>query len=247
MSQAVTLLSGGLDSVVSTALAHAQHGVALALTFDYGQRAAAREISSAARFCGHWKIPHTVLQLPWLGDITHTALVQRDQALPTYDSAALNDLAGQHRSASAVWVPNRNGVFLNIAAAYAETHELDWIVTGFNAEEAVTFSDNSAAFVEQTTAAFQLSTRTHPRVVSYTQAMQKSEIAATARRLEIPLDWCWPCYEGGAQWCGRCESCARFQRAMKCAPLRGAGHPLPSPFGEGKGAATRSLHGPRQR
>lgn len=213
MGTGVALLSGGLDSVVSTALARAQHNIGLALTFDYGQRAAAREIASAARFCAHWTMRHEVIRLPWLEAITPTALVRTDQPLPAYTAAALTDAEQQSRSATAVWVPNRNGVFLNIAAAVAEAQQIDWIVTGFNAEEAITFSDNSAAFVEQSNACFRLSTRTHPQVVSYTLAMEKREIAATARRLEIPLDWCWPCYAGGEHWCGHCESCARFQRA----------------------------------
>lgn len=214
MGTAIGLLSGGLDSVVSMGLARREHRIVLALTFDYGQRARAREAAAAAWFCRRWEIPHEVIPLPWLGAMTTTALVNRTPALPQYDAGGLTDRRRQSASAAAVWVPNRNGLFVNIAAAYAEARGAEWIVTGFNTEEAATFPDNSAAFVERVNAALAYATRTHPTVVSYTQQMTKGEIVRRARALEIPLDHCWPCYEGGETVCGTCESCVRFQRAL---------------------------------
>lgn len=214
MADAIVLLSGGLDSVVSAALARTQHRLALALTVDYGQRAYAREIAAAERFCRRWDVPHQVVALPWLANITTTALVNTNTPMPQYAIADLSNQEHQTHSAAAVWVPNRNGLFLNIAAAYAETHRAQWIVTGFNAEEAATFPDNTPTFVERANAYLEYATLVHPRVVSFTQAMTKREIVACARTLDLPLDWCWPCYEGGTELCGTCESCVRFQRAM---------------------------------
>lgn len=211
---AILCLSGGLDSVVSAAMARSEHRLARAITFDYGQRAAAREIAAARRFCDAWDLPHEAIALPWLRPITTSALVNRDANLPHYDAEGLRDLSRQERSAAAVWVPNRNGIFIAIAAAYAEASKAAWIVTGFNAEEAATFPDNSAKFVERTNALLEQATLSHPKVVSYTQEMTKVEILMQARAMEIDLNWCWPCYEGGEAWCGACESCARFQRAL---------------------------------
>lgn len=211
---AITLLSGGLDSVVATALARTASRIVLAITCDYGQRAAPREVAAAARFCAHWNIPHRVIALPWLADITQTALVQRSRAMPRYTVVGLSDMAVQTASARAVWVPNRNGIFLNVAAGFADAMNADCIIAGFNREEAATFPDNTPEFMTAATHALSYSTANHARVESPTALLDKIEIAQHARRLHIPLDWCWPCYEGGESLCGTCESCVRFQRAI---------------------------------
>ncbi len=216
-STAILLLSGGLDSFVNTALAREQHCTLHAVTCDYGQRAVKQEIAAATRICRHWNIAHQIITVPWLQEITRTALVNRTQQVPRFTATgtALNDVDRAHASAKAVWVPNRNGVFINIAAAIAESTGASWIVTGFNAEEAATFPDNTATFVERTNSYLEYATLSHPRVVSYTQSMTKADIVRCALARDLPLHWCWPCYEAGAQWCGTCESCARFQRAVE--------------------------------
>jgi len=187
MSSAIILLSGGLDSFVSTAVARKRHKIILALTFDYGQRAAGREISAAGKMCGRWNIPHKVIRLPWLGSITHTALVNRKKHLPASSSS----------SAKAVWVPNRNALFINIAASFAESLGAGLIVTGFNKEEGATFPDNSAGFVRAVNGSLRTSTLVRPRVASFVQTMTKNDMVRYAICHGLPLDGCWPCYKGG--------------------------------------------------
>jgi 7-cyano-7-deazaguanine synthase len=202
----VAILSGGLDSAVSLAAAVRRMDVVLALTFDYGQRAARRERLAAAAIARRFRIPHRVIALPWLAGITRTALVDRRAALP------LGELS--ERSAKAVWVPNRNGIFIEIAAAHAESLGASRLVTGFNREEAATFPDNSPAYVEAVNRALSYSTATGVRVVSYTAGLDKRGIVRLGRRLAVPLAKVWPCYEGGRAWCRRCESCLRSLRAL---------------------------------
>ena len=202
----VAILSGGLDSTVSLAAATRKMDVVLALTFDYGQRAAKREREAAGKIARHYRIPHRVIEVPWLASLTGTALVNRRAALPR------NEMS--ERSAKAVWVPNRNGVFIEIAAAHAESMGAARLITGFNREEAVTFPDNSPAYVDAVNRALSFSTSTGVRVVSYTGALDKRGIVRLGRRLGAPLDLIWPCYEGGRRWCGECESCLRSLRAI---------------------------------
>jgi 7-cyano-7-deazaguanine synthase len=118
------------------------------------------------------------------------------------------------RSAKAVWVPNRNGVFIEIAAAHAESLGATRLITGFNKEEAVTFPDNSPQYVAAVNRALLFSTANGVRVVSYTGALEKKGIVRLGRRLGAPLKHIWPCYEGGRAWCRRCESCLRSLRAL---------------------------------
>lgn len=215
MTSCITLLSGGLDSVVATAMMRSSVPVHLALTFDYGQRAAQREIAAAQKFCELWKIPHRILDLSWLGDASPSALNNPHQSLPHLASTELDTVTVTTQSAAAVWVPNRNGVFLNIAAAIAEAENVPWIVAGFNREEATTFPDNSPNYVEALNQSLHYSTQGKVALISPTQAMVKKEIVAWASEHNVPLQQIWPCYEGGETWCRKCESCLRFLRASE--------------------------------
>jgi 7-cyano-7-deazaguanine synthase len=212
--RSIVLLSGGLDSTVALAAATQQGTVRLTLTFDYGQRASEREIEAARAMCKRIGVDHEVVQLPWLAQMTRTALVNRDAPMPRPDSLRGHPEAGAE-SAAAVWVPNRNAVFVSIGAAYAEAEGCDAVVCGFNAEEGATFPDNSEAFVGAANCALAYSTRTGVRIVAPTQALCKSEIVRMGRELDAPLDLVWSCYEGGPEHCLRCESCLRLRRAFE--------------------------------
>jgi len=211
---AIVLLSGGLDSAVNLKLAGEERGVGLALTFDYGQRAAAREAAAAGLMCRQMAVPHRVVELPWLAEICRTALVDRSASIPELRSEEVEAAAGAP-TAEAVWVPNRNGVFVNIAAAFAESLGANSIIAGFNSEEATTFPDNSPAFVAAINATLSHSTLSKPTVYSYTQDMTKTEIVKRGREVGAPVTAIWSCYHGGVEHCWRCESCARLERALR--------------------------------
>jgi len=217
VSDSVVLLSAGLDSTVNLKCAIERGRVAAALTFDYGHRAARREIESAAAMCRRLGVRHEVVRLPWLGRITGTALVRRTKPLPRPRLDRLEDPEAALRSAERVWVPNRNGVFLAVGAAWAEALRADQVVAGFNAEEAATFPDNSAAFLRAFNRALRFSTRRGVQVRSYTVRLRKRSVVRLGLEVDAPLDLVWCCYEAGPRLCGRCESCLRFFRAVKAA------------------------------
>lgn len=215
MKRSIVLLSGGLDSVVSFDVACRESEVVAALTFNYGQRAAQKEISVAESFCRDRNVKHVVIELSWLADITETALVNTGRDLPNLTNSSLIKESSSQDTAQAVWVPNRNGVFLNIAAAYAEAWKIDQIVTGFNAEEAATFPDNSPEYVRACMDSFRYSTRNHVSIWIPTLHLDKSGIIRLARELDTPVEKVWPCYEGGESLCWKCESCVRFKRGLQ--------------------------------
>jgi 7-cyano-7-deazaguanine synthase len=212
--RAVVLLSGGLDSVVAATLATREMTLALALTADYGQRAAAAEIHAARQVAASMGIPHEIVPLTWVGRVAGDALTTPTKALPQPARADL-DSAAAEQSAAAVWVPNRNGLLINAAAVYAEASDCATAICGFNAEEAATFSDNSADFVAAANAALACSTRPPVQVYSPTIGMSKAEIVRAGREAGAPLDLVWSCYEAGPVPCLRCESCLRLQRALE--------------------------------
>ncbi len=210
----IVLLSGGLDSVVNLALALQKGSVSLALTFDYGQRARAQETKAAGRISAFYTIRHRVVSLPWMAALGGAAILEQRSLPPRVCPQDLDDPIRSAESARAVWVPNRNGVFVQIAAAYAEAEQADWVVAGFNREEAASFPDNSGDFLETVNAALRYSTRTGVRVRSFTLDMDKVQIVRTGLELGVPLEDVWSCYLGGERMCGQCESCRRFQRAV---------------------------------
>ncbi len=213
--KSILILSGGLDSTVSAHLAAKRSQPVLALTFDYGQRAAAKEKEAARRTAKRLKVPHRVLDLPWMKALTSTALVSSKKKIPTVVESDLDDFEKGRKTAADVWVPNRNGLFLNIAACFAESLDASLLVTGFNREEGLTFPDNSCGFLRASDEFFWYSTQKKIRAISYTMDWDKIRIAREARKLRIRPEDLWSCYEGGRTPCGYCESCSRSRRAFR--------------------------------
>lgn len=214
MSSAIVILSGGLDSSTNLALAMKELTVKMAITFDYGQRAAAKEIKASTELCAHYGVNHRVMSIPWVSEFGKSALLDRNLEIPTSE-VKIDDMAISGKTAVKVWVPNRNGIFLNIAAGWAEALDCEYVIPGFNLEEAATFPDNSQAFMDSLKRSFSYSTANHVQVKCYTIHMLKTEILKTALQEKLPLKSLWPCYFDGDKWCGRCESCLRSKRAFQ--------------------------------
>jgi 7-cyano-7-deazaguanine synthase len=215
--KSVILLSGGLDSAANLAFCHEQDEPVLALTANYGQRAFEPEQKAARALCEYYQLPHETLDLRWLGALGGSSLTSRLQDVPQVATALLDDAATTQASAKSVWVPNRNGVLINVAAAYAERMGAERVVVGFNLEEAATFPDNSAEFLRRATDSLAYSTANHVTVHCYTTELNKVEIVAALRKLQarpFAFDRIWSCYHGGPAACGQCESCRRLARAL---------------------------------
>ncbi len=214
--KAIALLSGGLDSSVAMAMALANGwNIVTALTFDYGQRAADREIEHADSIARHFGILHRVLRLDWFRELGKGGgLLEPESTLPQPQFSDLESHTFTSHSAKAVWVPNRNGVFIEIAAQLAEDADASEVIVGFNKEEAQTFPDNSETYLNAISAALSFSTDGKVRVISPTSSLDKVQIVREAKHLSFPLHLLWSCYESRGVMCGRCESCMRLKRAL---------------------------------
>lgn len=219
MKKSVVLLSGGLDSTVNLYLAAQKSQVLMALTFDYGQRAHAKELHSAARLCQKLNISHQILSLPFFTQIGGSSLLNHSQTIPSGNDVSIDDMSVSQKTAKSVWVPNRNGIFLNIAAGFAESLKADWVVPGFNVEEAATFLDNSKNFLQALDHSFSFSTANQVKTHCFTTDLNKTEIVQLGVKLGVEWDLMWPCYHEKEKWCGQCESCQRSKRAFKQAQV----------------------------
>lgn len=207
-NKSIILLSGGLDSLVCLGLCKEDYNIELAITFNYSQKSAEKEINAAKNLCRYYNIKsHEIIGLNWLADITNTAIVS-DEKLP-------DNIDNPAESAKAVWVPNRNGLFLNIAAAYADSYEYTHIILGANKEEAATFPDNSQFFINAINKEFEYSTMNKPKLIAPLINYNKNDIVCLALKNNMPLELVQSCYSDHPGHCGACESCIRLRQALE--------------------------------
>lgn len=211
--KSIVLLSGGLDSTLAFLIAKKNSVIQFALTFDYGQKASEKEILSAQKICGRYQVEHKVISLPFFTKLTNHPFFNESLDCPGVKSNQLDDKAITLKSAETVWVPNRNGIFLNVAAGIAESLKIPAVYVGFNAEEAATFPDNSKDYLKSINHCLSFSTLSQVKVLSPTVDMVKKEIFKELLKNDFPISYLWSCYHNHEKMCDHCESCQRFKRA----------------------------------
>lgn len=214
MTKSIILLSGGLDSLVSLGVAKEEYNVELALTFDYGQKSLEKELDASKKISEYYGIENKVIKLDFLKEITNTALVS-EKEVPKTNLQDLKSDEFVENSAKSVWVPNRNGLFLNIAAAFADSYGYDYILFGGNKEEGTTFPDNTQEFIDKINASFEFSTQKKPKVYAPLINLSKNDIVRVAVEKCVPLQLTRSCYSAEQKHCGVCESCVRLKRALE--------------------------------
>ena len=215
MKKALVLLSSGLDSTVNLYAAVNKYKVVKVLTFDYGQRAAKKEVQKSREICKLLRLDHQVVKVDLFKGFGKSSLINTKMKVPTKNQVQIGNHQRSLRTASRVWVPNRNGVILNIAAAFADAYEVEYVIPGFNKEEAMTFPDNSKAYLHQLSKAFQYSTQNGVVAKCFTIDMNKTEIVKWGKKLKVDWNLTWPCYFSGKNRCGQCESCLRAKNAFE--------------------------------
>ena len=214
--QVLVLLSGGLDSTVSLAMASEYCKPKTAMFFDYGQHASSREKDAAGKIADHFGLYFKCIELPWLGQLSSSVLISGRGEPPGLLPGELDK--EDHAGSCSVWVENRNAIFINIAAAFAAAEKFEVVVVGFNREEAAVFPDNSEEFLRRINESLDLGVGNRVKVESPTISMTKREIVREGMRLGIPWNLVWSCYRGGTDMCGVCESCRRLERAVSGTP-----------------------------
>ncbi len=213
---AVVLLSGGLDSMVTAAIAR-ENGFQLnALTINYGQRHSI-ELKSARRIASH------------LGADRH---VELPLDLSTFGGSALTDnidvpMDGGGGGIPVTYVPARNLVFLSLTLAWAETLGARDIFIGVNALDYSGYPDCRPEFIASFTETARLGTKAGVEGRGLTihaplQHMSKADIARESSRLGLDPGMSWSCYNPTKddRACGLCESCRLRRKGFADAALQ---------------------------
>ena len=207
-NKSIILLSAGLDSLVALGYSKlfTDYNVELALTFDYGQKSASNEINFSKKISDYYNIKHQVIKLDWLKDITKTALVaEQNDVSSDFNTDKITD---------SVWVPNRNSLFLNIAACFCDSYGYNYILFGANKDEALFFPDNTEEFRSKISESFKCSTLVKPEVVAPLINYTKNDIVRIAVENSMPLELVRSCYNSGEKHCGKCKSCDYLKKAL---------------------------------
>lgn len=210
---AVVLVSGGLDSATTLAIARERGHLCHALSFDYGQRhavelAAARRVAAALG-----AVEHRVLALP-IGQFGHSALTDPAIAVPETPGEGI----------PVTYVPARNTVFLAFALGYAEVIGAQHIYIGVNAVDYSGYPDCRPAFVRAFENVANLATQSavegrpmtiHAPLIE----LSKADIIRHGIALGVDYAMTVSCYQpdGEGRTCGRCDSCRLRQAGFAAA------------------------------
>lgn len=204
--RAVVLLSGGLDSATTMAVARHKKYETYALSFRYGQRHAA-ELDAARKVAASLGAAGHVVADINLRVFGGSALTD-DIAVPHHDS--VRDLPG---GVPVTYVPARNTIFLSYALAWAETLGARDIFIGVNVLDHSGYPDCRpeyiAAFERMANLATKAATEGAQRVRIRTPLISstKAEVIQIGTSLGVDFSLTWSCYEGGERPCGTCDSC----------------------------------------
>lgn len=206
---AVVVLSGGLDSTILMRLCVEKYGAmnVRALSFNYGQRQII-ELVKATMSTSLLRVKHKVLDLSVLGDISmgFSANVDKGIAMPT-----IKDVLGDPTPKS--YVPNRNMILMSLAASYAETQGMKYIVSGFQSIDEYGYWDTTATFVKSMNDVFNQNRKTQIKLVSPFVAITKSEELELLQELDGNIEltrYTLSCYNPNQEGesCGVCPTCS---------------------------------------
>ena len=216
LPKAVVLLSGGMDSCVTAAIANRTHRLAL-LHASYGQRTERRERQAFEEIADFYGVGERLLiRLDALAKIGGSALTDEKIAVP--ESGA--DM-GTSTEIPATYVPFRNAHFLSAAVSWAEVIGAIAIFIGAVAEDRSGYPDCRPEYYRAFAELIRQGTRPETRIEIHTPviAMRKSEIIRRGAELSAPLDRTWSCYQSEDEACRMCDSCRLRLRAFAEAGL----------------------------
>jgi 7-cyano-7-deazaguanine synthase len=221
--KAVVLLSGGMDSCVTAAIAGTTHELAL-VHASYGQRTERRERQAFEAIADFYGVrERLVVRLEHFSQIGGSALTDSRIAVPEGKPGTGVAREGE---IPVTYVPFRNAHFLSVAVSWAEVIGANAIFIGAVAEDSSGYPDCRPEYYRVFQELIRAGTRPETRIEIVTPVigMRKSEIILKGMELGAPLEMTWSCYQNEDEACGVCDSCVLRLRAFAAA---GQTDPIP--------------------
>lgn len=211
---AVCLVSGGMDSCVTAAIAHEENDELAFLHVSYGQLTQQRERKAFNDLADYYHVRRRLaVSLDYLSLIGGSSLT--DKSIPVSNA----DLSASGIPAS--YVPFRNAHLLSIATSWAEVINARSIYIGAVAEDSSGYPDCRPEFYEAFEKAIVAGTRPETVIEIRTPVihLKKADIVLRGQTLRAPLELTWSCYRSEDKACGTCDSCALRLRAFRQAGI----------------------------
>ena len=216
---AICLVSGGMDSCVTAAIANNENDELAFLHVSYGQRTEQRERQAFEALADHYDVKlRLVISLEHLAQIGGSSLTDRSLAVTPPDLTS--------RAIPSSYVPFRNSHLLAAAVSWGEVIGARAIYIGAVAEDSSGYPDCRPEFYAAFQNVIDLGTKPETNITIRTPVihLKKSEIVRTGFAFGAPLHLTWSCYQADELACGNCDSCALRLRAFREA---GARDPIP--------------------
>lgn len=198
---AICIISGGMDSALSSAIAKEDGYEIIGVHFNYKQRTQAKELDSFRKIAKALRtIKEYEIDLDFFEQIGASALT---------DSSITVPIGGLEDGVPITYVPFRNGIFLSIATAIAEKHQAQALYIGVVEEDSSGYPDCRESYIKSMETAINLGTKdeTKLEIKMPLVALKKSQIVQKALELSVPLQYTWSCYQFEDKACGVCDSC----------------------------------------
>jgi 7-cyano-7-deazaguanine synthase len=217
--KAVCLISGGLDSCVTSYIARQEGFDIFALTFFYGQRHK-KEINCSKKIATSVKVKNHIFFNLDINKFKGSSLTD-ESLLPEKD----NVLEEIGKKIPSTYVPARNTIFLSIALAYAESIDADSIYIGVTSSDYSGYPDCRPEFIESFQKMADIATKRtiqgkKIKIKAPLLNLNKSEIIKKGLLLKVPFEKTWSCYYGKNKACGRCDSCLLRLKGFKEAKIK---------------------------
>lgn len=209
----VVLFSGGLDSTTALYWAKKSFQQVFALMVNYSQRHSI-ETQMAQKIAKHLEIEAYLIEFP-LKNLVYSALIDKEKEIPDSLATSKNEAGIPF-----TYVPFRNGIFLSLAAAFAESRQVFNIVTGFNRIDTPDYPDTTESFTKKMQDAINEGTSaliTGKRFNIHTPLITKTKKEIIRWGLELRADYSYSisCYRGEEIPCLKCPSCDIRENAFK--------------------------------
>jgi len=200
---AVVLVSGGMDSCVTAAIARVANDKLAFLHVSYGQRTEARERKAFNDIADHYGVEQRL-------DVSIEHLAKIGGSSLTDETIDVSEADLESKKIPTSYVPFRNANMLSIAVSWAEVIGANSIYIGAVAEDSSGYPDCRPEFYEAFQEVIDTGTKpdTHIEIRTPIIHLSKAEIVRKGIELHAPLHLTWSCYRNEDVACGTCDSCA---------------------------------------
>ena len=213
--KSVVVFSGGLDSTTLLYKLKSENHDVYAISFVYGQKHS-RELDSAKDISTLLGVSHKIVDISSLSGVLDSALTNPNTEIPNVPANAQF-----YETLKTTVVPNRNAIFLSIAAGYAQSIGATNLYYAAHHSDRGMYPDCRPEFILQFEKMVQLSLDNEEfHVESPFVNITKGGIVELGHKFNVPFELTWSCYEGGDKHCGICSTCRERKRAFEEAGIK---------------------------